>query len=219
MSYWRKGDAVVLRNIARSDGTVTTAVPALCLGDSDRSLAAYIAKGTAFKNNYAVPTENRVDAVSSALPSARREHKDLTWWQHTVRIYLPAAFYSVSFFYDEQWELRAYYGNLEAPFVRTPIGVDTRDYALDLVATPSGEWSWKDEAEFARRLAVGTDSAEHQARIRAAGTELAHRLERNKFPFNREWQVEVPKHFPVPELPANWAQDYATHSVLSAYAA
>lgn len=44
---------MVLRNIARSDGTVATAVPALCLGDSEGFLAAYVAKGTAF-NSYAV---------------------------------------------------------------------------------------------------------------------------------------------------------------------
>ena len=138
------------------------------------------------------------------------------WWRDTIRFYTPDTFYSVSFFYDDHWELETLYGNLEAPFVRTSISIDTRDYALDLVATPKGEWQ-KDEAEFARRLEVGIDSAEHQARVRAAGEKLVSRLERGAFPFEQRWVEKVPKHLPIPRLPENWTRDYATHGV-SVYA-
>lgn len=219
MNYWSKGDTVILRNIARTDGTVTTAIPAICLDDSAKLLAVYIAKGTTFKNNYVVPAEKRVEAVSSSSPSSQRRYKDLAWWHDTIRFYIPDTFYSVSFFYDEQWMLKSYYGNLEAPFARTPIGIDTRDYALDIVATPEGQWRWKDEAEFARRLEVDIDSAEHQARVRAAGEELVRCLEQGKFPFYQDWRFEIPKHLSGPNLPPTWTQDYATHDLLSAYAA
>lgn len=48
------GNIIVLRNIARSDGTVTTAVPAIVLQDSDNLLATYIPQGTIFQNNWVV---------------------------------------------------------------------------------------------------------------------------------------------------------------------
>ena len=217
--YWPKGKTIILRNIARSDGTVTTAIPARCLGDSGKYLAVYTAKDTLFKNNYVVPAAKRAGAVGSFPASAARSYQSLTWRYDTVRLYLPATFYSVWFFYGEQGEFRSY-GNLEAPFVRTPIGIDTRDYALDVVANAQGQWHWKDEEEFAQRLAVGIDSAAHQARVRAAGKDFIQRLENNLFPFDQHWQTwRVPEQNSVTKLPVNWAQDYGTHSVLSIYAA
>ena len=142
MNDWLKGDILILRNIARSDGMVTAAIPARCLEDSEKYLAVYIAKGTPFRDNYAVASDKRVAAVESSATSTQRFYKVLAWWQGTVRLYLPYTCYSVWFFYNEQGAFSSYYGNLEAPFARTPIGTDTRDYALDVVADAQGQWHW-----------------------------------------------------------------------------
>ena len=47
----------------------------------------------------------------------------------------------------------------------------------------------KNEAEFAKRLTVGIDSAKHQARVRAAGEDFIRRLEKTMFPFDQNWQT------------------------------
>ncbi|MEZ4614620.1 MAG: DUF402 domain-containing protein [Caldilineaceae bacterium] len=163
MSHWNEDDWVVVRNIARSDGTVTTAVPSIVLVDAEL-LALYIPRGVSYKNNWIVPPAERAAALDGMVPSAQRQYRDLIMQNDSIRLYLPGRGYSIGLTFDGQGEFISWYGNLEAPFVRTPIGIDTRDFALDVIAYPDGRWQWKDEAEFARRLDLGIDTVEHQAR-------------------------------------------------------
>lgn len=214
MNRWNENNRVIIRNIARSDGTVTTAVPTIVLVDEDL-LALYIPTGVNYKNNWVVPPEERAAAIDTVVPSAQRQYRDLMMQNDSIRLYLPGCGYSIGLSFDGQGEFISWYGNLEAPFVRTPIGIDTRDFALDVIAYPDGHWQWKDEAEFARRLELGIDTVEHQARVRAAGQEFIQRFEQNAWPFNQGWQEWKPqKQHPIPTLPENWHVDFGTHSLL-----
>lgn len=215
-AYWQIGDTIIVRNIARSDGTVTTATPTIVVNDEPMILTLYIPKGTRYQNNYVIPPEERAAAVDTMIPSAQRQYHEQISQNNSLRLYVPGYRYSIGLTFTDDGRFLSWYGNLETPFVRTPIGIDTRDHVLDVVAYPDGRWQWKDEDEFARRLAVGIDSPEHQARVLAAGEDFIRRFRENEWPFNAGWTAwAAPTDWQPRELPKNWPADFNTHGVLS----
>lgn len=215
MHRWSAGETIVVRYIARSDGSVAMALPAITVFDDDDVLAVYVPAGTVAKDNWVVPPEERAAAVAGAPPSRARKHVDRTWRTDSIRLYLPGRAFSVWCFFTEAGEFAAWYGNLEAPFVRTHLGIDTRDHALDVIAHPNGQWEWKDEKEFARRVELGIDSFEHQAAVRAAGEEFIARFEHHAPPFNQGWESwRPPADWQPRHLPADWNVDLGTHALL-----
>lgn len=212
MKRWSHGDTVVIRNIARSDGSVSAAMSAIAIADDDEALALYVPMGTVAKDNYFVPAEDRPAAVEAMRPSCERAFVERVWQLPTIRLYLPGEAFSVWLFFGKDGTFASWYGNLEAPYLRTPLGIDTRDHTLDVVADAKGRWTWKDEKEFARRLTAGIDSAEHQAAVRAAGHAFIARLEARAPPFNRGWQDwRAPDAWQPRALPPDWDADFGTH--------
>ncbi|HVN01858.1 MAG TPA: DUF402 domain-containing protein [Caulobacteraceae bacterium] len=208
MRRWAAGETVVVRNIARSDDTVTSALPAIAIGDDDAALALYIPAGTVAKDNYVVPPAERAASVATAAASAARRHVDRTWAAPSLRLYLPGEAFSVWLFFDAGHGFTGWYGNLEAPFVRTALGIDTRDHGLDVVADAKRRWRWKDEDEFAARLARGLDTAEHQTAVRAAGRSFIARLEAGTSPFDDGWpDWRPPAGWTPRDLPDDWRAD------------
>jgi hypothetical protein len=215
MGQWSYGDTLIVRNIARSDGAVTTALPTIVIRDEPDLLALYIPKGTPFKDNWVVPPAERVASVGAIVPSAQRQFRDLVCQTNSIRLYLPNRGYSVGLVFNEQDEFVSWYGNLEAPFVRTPLGIDTRDFALDIVAMADGQWRWKDQEEFERRLELGIDSLEHQARVRTAAWDFITRFEGGAWPFNDGWEKWRPAEpWQSRMLPQDWAVDLGTAKLL-----
>lgn len=215
MRRFSSGDTVVVRNIARSDGGASMAVASIAIRDDDDILALYIPVGSVALDNYAVPDGERAAAVGTLPPSRARRHAERRWQTSILRLHLPGEAFSVWLFPDGQGGVASWYGNLEAPFVRTPIGIDIRDHALDVVADGKGRWRWKDEDEFARRLETGIDTVEHQAAVRAAGQSFIARLETRRAPFDMGWESwRAPADWLPRELPANWPDDFGTHALL-----
>lgn len=205
-SSWQPGDTALIRNIARSDGTVTTAIPAIVISDTPQLLALYIPAGTRYKNNWVVAPADREASVASSVPSAQRAYRNLVMQSDSIRLYLSGCGFSIGLNFDAAGEFNGWYGNMEEPFVRTDLGIYTRDLALDVVADATGRWRWKDEEEFMRRLALGIDSPEQHAQVRRAGLEFVARLEHNRWPFNAGWRHWQPPYgWHKRHLPANWA--------------
>jgi hypothetical protein len=135
-----------------------------------------------------------------------------TWDGPPVLKFLPAgAAHSVWFFRDEQGRFANWYVNLEEPGVRwddgVVAGVDMVDQDLDVVITPDRRWRWKDEEEFAERLAL----PEHywvtdEALVRAEGERVIKIAEAGQFPFDGTWCDFVPDPaWQVPTaLPEGW---------------
>jgi len=214
MAPWNPDDTLIIRYIAR-DGTVAQAIPARVIENSERVLAFHIADDTTIKSVPDIAPEDRVAALNSLAPAAERPRLDRPWHNDTIRLHFRGEPFSIWLLFGSDWKFNWWYGNLEAPFVDTPIGIDTRDHALDVAARPDGRWWWKDEEEFLRRLELGIDSVEHHARVWDAGHEVIRRLESSEYPFNADWERWRPTHSePPPSLPENWDADFGSHEQL-----
>jgi hypothetical protein len=127
----------------------------------------------------------------------------------------PGAAHSVWWFYDHSptrgsarpgdGAFQAWYVNLEEPAVvwhdGDVAGVDTVDQDLDAIAHPDGTWTWKDEDEFAERLAHPEHYwvSDEQA-VRAEGDRVMKRFAAGEFPFDGTWCDFAPDpSWPAPE--------------------
>ena len=78
--------------------------------------------------------------------------------------------------------------NLQAPLLRTSIGFDTTDNALDIVMGTDLDWRWKDEDDVAARVEVGLTYPEEEAAFRAEGERVIADIERRAYPFDQPWE-------------------------------
>ncbi|MGC4805345.1 DUF402 domain-containing protein [Micromonospora sp. DT233] len=143
-------------------------------------------------------------------PSYRLAHG--RWDGPPVLKFLPVGeAHSVWWFSDAHGRFTNWYVNLEEPAVRWDdgdlAGVDMVDQDLDVVVRPDLSWHWKDEEEFAERLAF----PEHywvadEAAVRAEGRRVIARAEAGEFPFDGTWcDFAPPPEWTMPEqLPDGW---------------
>jgi protein associated with RNAse G/E len=104
----------------------------------------------------------------------------------------PGADYSIRWFFQPDGTFTRWYANLEAPAVawRDPglAGIDTVDWDLDVVIHPDRSWEWKDEEEFAARLAMPDAYwVDDEERVRQAGKDVVELVEAGAFPFDGTW--------------------------------
>ena len=207
---WAPGETVVVRYQARDHGVVAGGYPMTCVEDSAERLILYLPHGTRYEGYGHLPLEGRAERVARLAGRPRRplrERTRRTWHNATLRFFTPGRAFQVwALWEQDSWRFSFWYVNLEAPFVRTEIGVDSRDHTLDLVATPDLEWRWKDEDEAAARVEHGVDTPEFAAAVRAEGEYVASLIERGAAPFGEPWAGWRPDPaWPAPELPDGWA--------------
>jgi hypothetical protein len=168
MTRWQPGDTVVLRYQARDRSMVASGCPTTCVEDSETRLVLFLPHDTTYIGFPHLPLEGRVQHVTDRAtnpqpPRCRHPH---TWRNNTLRFLYPSEPYQVwAVWCEDSWDFAWWYVNLEAPFVRTEIGVDTRDHTIDIVASPSLEWRWKDEDELVARVEHDIDTPEFAAAV------------------------------------------------------
>jgi hypothetical protein len=198
------GDTVVVRYQSRERDVVAEGYLMTCIEDSPERLVLFFPHGTSFMGFCHLPPKGRADRVANPLPSRRREPQ--IWQNHTLRFLYPGEAYQIwALWRGDSWDFVRWYVNLEAPFVRTVIGVDARDHALDIVALPSLEWRWKDEDELAASVDHGIDTPGFAEEVRTEGRRVIERIERAASPFGAPWPDWRPD--PVcraPELLDGW---------------
>ncbi|MDA1061908.1 MAG: DUF402 domain-containing protein [Chloroflexi bacterium] len=182
-------------------GRVFAAWPFVVVEETDELIAAYIPPGAVWKR----PAD--LEGNDIRLPHGDWGHNDEVWHGHgAVRIFVRGASHSVLVFL-EPGDVQRWYINLEEPFVRTQIGLDTRDNHLGLVFP--GDLSshrWKDEDELAEAVAFGSVSATEAAAFRAEGERVIELVRRGDHPaIDDRWRGWSPlEGWGVPVLAPEW---------------
>ncbi|MGN9808460.1 DUF402 domain-containing protein [Micromonospora sp. BQ11] len=204
------GRLIVHRNVRR--GRIGWVRPARVVLDDDRGLLLWVARDTPVAHEVteaglgmrAMPF---AEWVTSSYRLARGR-----WNGPPLLKFLPTgAAHSVWWFRDAGDRFATWYVNLEEPGVRWDdghlAGVDVVDQDLDVVVRPDRSWEWKDEEEFAERLAFPDHYwVPDPDAVRAEGKRVVARAEAGHFPFDGTWcDFTPPTDWTTPrELPAGW---------------
>src|SRR5262249_37613383 len=105
------------------------------------------------------------------------------WRRDTLRLMFPGKAYSI-LTAPRAHGFNGWYVNLEAPFVRTEIGVDTTDNSLDLVIAPDFTWRWKDEQLTQPLEDMEVFTRANTEAFYAVGRAVIADMEARRFPFN-----------------------------------
>jgi len=82
--------------------------------------------------------------------------------------------------------------NLQEPFRRTPLGVDTQDLELDIVISPDGSWRYKDDEQLKGWVERGRWTPTEIATIRTEATRIGRQLESGRRWWQDEWMSWEP---------------------------
>ena len=197
---WTAGETIALRYITR-DNLPGMAWPATVVRDTDEMTAIFIPAGATYK-------KWRIPPAAATPGGPARQLEDALWRRDTLRLMYPGAQHSIWLSWTGEGDERAFhsfYINMEEPFRRSPVGLDTNDHTLDVVVHPDLTWEWKDAEEFATRTERGEFGEEFARSVRAEGEAVIARLEARLSPFNDRWEIWAPDpSWAIPELPGGW---------------
>jgi hypothetical protein len=190
------GEVVVRREILRDE--VWFAFSTICVEDSPDLLALFLPTGTRF--GY---------PETGVFPAGRhpwQPHHD-RWSGHgKLMLHRPGEAHSIDVFWSgPDRAFAGWYFNLQDPFRRTPIGIDTLDHELDIY-WPAGadRYVWKDVEMFEQRLTEGRYPGMADA-IRAEGDRIAALLDAGHRWWDEGWASWQPDPgWQPPDLPDNW---------------
>lgn len=204
--YFEPGQQIVLRYRRNIPGEVI--IPVTIVEDGPTHVAFYTAPGTPYKGQATVDGER----LGRDTPFVEREQMekglaDGVWsGHHTLQIIRPDEPRATWLLWrDEDWSLRGYYVNLQAPLQRTATGFDTADYLLDLEVTPDFKWSWKDEDEVELARKHRLVDPEILDRMEEEGARAIQDIESRAWPFNAGYEIWRPDpSWEIPQLPNGW---------------
>lgn len=180
-------------------------LPAIVIEGSEDAVALFQPTGTVCKRRRG---QRGGPQGRSLLPGAwDGGHEDWVFPNSsTIKLHIPGESFSVLRRYRDGDGFEGWYINLELPWIRTPIGFDSRDLILDVVAAEDlSSWTWKDEDEFEWAVETGTIGAAEKVRTRRAGERAIEMMEAREFPFTDAWERFRPDgEWGLPEVPHGW---------------
>jgi hypothetical protein len=200
------------------NGRIAFVHPARVVSDDDRGLLLWLARGSVVAVEATRDGRSPRDMTFAEWAAHAPHTTRITTWRGpgVLRFFPPGVDHSVWFFRTDDDVFTQWYVNLEEHAVRWDdgalAGIDVTDQDLDIVARPDRSWRWKDEDEFAERLAL----PEHywvpdEAAVWAEGHRVIKLIEAAEFPFDGTWTDFQPDPTWVTptELPPGWDRPVA----------
>ena len=190
MTLWEPGEVIVRREI--NWGKPAVAWPVIVVQDSTELLATF----TPSQSPFSFSTE-------PYSPSSHRH----PWWPKSsweghgvLMLQRPGEPYAVWHFWTgPERQFSCWYINLQDPFRRTAIGIDTEDHELDVVIEPSGRWQFKDAELLEERIEAGRYTESKGDQIRQEGGRIAAMIESGATWWDPRWAEWTPPHeWPTP---------------------
>jgi hypothetical protein len=204
------GRIILHRNLR--NGRLGWVRPARVVSDDERGLLVWVAPGSPVANEVAEDGRGMRSMPFTEWVTLGYRLELITWSGPGVLKFLPpGAAHSVWWFRRPDGRFAGWYVNLEEPAVRWDdgevAGVDMVDQDLDIWVPPDRSWQWKDEDEFADRLAFPSHYwVPDEAAVRAEGRRVVKQIEAGEFPFDDTWcDFQPDPQWTVPAaLPAGW---------------
>ena len=192
-----RGSAVLLRYV--SLGHVRLAYTHRLVEHAHDRVVLFLAAGTPGKR-FAGPPLHAVDDLAHYDWSLA----DRPWRRkHRLALTPLGAAHSIDLFWAaDTWQFLGWYVNLQAPLIRTRLGFDTRDHALDVVVAPDGSWTWKDENHLQAAVRLGRFTRAEAHAIRREGEQVVASLPEVLPTGWEDWRPHA-SWTPLP-LPAGW---------------
>lgn len=195
---WSPGDVIVRREVWRARPWL--AHPLYVVEDTDDGLVLYQAEGSPWGFG---------DGDDWPTTTGRHPYDGRVAWEGEgpLGIHRPRDPFAVwAYWGAPDRSFRGWYVNIQAPYLRTEIGIDSLDLELDLLVSPQREVFVKDEAHVDASAALGRYSAATAEAIHATGARVRADIESGQLRWDERWAGWEP-HADLrtpPELPSGW---------------
>ncbi len=182
---WSAGDVIVRREVWQ--GRPWLANPLYVVSDEPDLVVLYQPEGSPFGFG-----------VGDGWPTVdgRHPYHGRTAWvgEGPLGFHRPGDPFAVWAYWGPRPERRflGWYVNIQVPFRRTSIGIDSLDLELDLLVSPELRVTVKDEDHVDRSSALGRFSSETATEIHALGRRLRERIESDGAWWDESWSAWSP---------------------------
>ncbi len=208
---WKPGAQILQQEMWGA--RIGAARPVTVVEDLPERLALYSHPNTPIvscgvENRRSIELSQRIDLYLEMLdPSMGEFSEQVSPNQHILTLTPVGSRHSIWLFWTAEWRFQSWYVNFQSPVRRIAGGIQTHDYALDMVVRPDLSWEWKDVDEFEELSSRGFFTGEQTASIRAEADRVVKVIESCSPPFRDGWEDWRPdQSWPVPRLPDNWAE-------------